>query len=84
MNRRQRTSLRAEQKLVDDWNSKHTIGQRVRYWRGVREGTGVESVTRTDAQLLSGHTAVVWIEGCSGCIGLTHVEAIVEPAPVQA
>ena len=28
------------------------------------------------AQLLSGHTAVVWIEGCSGAVGLTHVEPV--------
>lgn len=54
------------------------IGTPVRYWRGVRDGQGVESRTRTRVQMLGGHTAVVWVEGYASCVALTHVEVIGE------
>lgn len=58
------------------WNAKHPIGTLVRYWRGLREGepSGVGKV-RHPAQAVSG-TASVWIDGCSGCIALSHVEVV--------
>ena len=65
-----------EQKLVDQWNAKHPTGTPVRYWTMVREGAGRTSTTRSVAELLSGHTAVVWLAGVSGCVSLSHVEAI--------
>ena len=51
-------------------------GTLVRYWKGVREGepTGYGKLRLAD--ILSGHTAVAWIEGCSGCVALTHVEVV--------
>lgn len=64
-----------QQKVVDAFNKLHPVGTLVSYWRGLKtgdpSGTGK---TKYAAQLLSGHTAVVWIEGCSGCISLSHVE----------
>lgn len=65
-----------EQKRCDKFNELNPVGTRVNYWRGLMEGTpsGTGETTHP-AQLLSGHTAVVWIKGCSGCIGLTHVTA---------
>lgn len=56
------------------WNSAHPVGTRVVYWPGLRKGKGVTSSTRTPAQVLGGHTAVVWLEGRGDCIALTHVE----------
>lgn len=67
---------KAEQRLVDRWNAKYSIQTPVRYWTGIREGEGKYSTTRTEAQLLSGHTAVVWVVAEPGCIALSHVEAI--------
>lgn len=61
-------------KLVEDWNIRHPVGTPVRYWTGVREGAGKLSKTTHAAVLLGGHTAVVWVEGEAGCIGLSHVE----------
>lgn len=61
-------------RLVDDWNEHHPVGTQVRYWKGVREGDGRISRTRSRAQVLSGHTAVVWVEAEAGCIALSHVE----------
>lgn len=63
-------------KLVAMWNRRFPVGTRVRYWTGAREGVGKESVTRTEAEALSGHTAVIWLEGVVGCVALTHVEPL--------
>lgn len=59
---------------VDRWNDAYADGTEVRYWTGVREGSG--KVGRTDgaAWLLGGHTAVVRIHGVASCIALSHVE----------
>jgi hypothetical protein len=65
-------------KAVDGWNGHVEVGAPVRYWRGAREGEGLLGRTRSTAQLLGDHTPVVWIEGCSGCIALTHVELLTE------
>ena len=56
------------------WNARHAVGTRVVYWPGLRKGEGITSSTRTPAQALGGHTAVVWVEGRGDCIALTHVE----------
>ena len=64
------------QKQVDSFNKKASIGATVRYWTGLREGDGVESKTRTEAQILQGHTPVVWVEGHGACIALTHVQVM--------
>lgn len=63
------------QKEVDAFNAAHPVGTRVRFWTGLREGEGKVSTTRSDAQALSGHTAVVWLTGVSGCVSLSHVQA---------
>jgi hypothetical protein len=67
---------------VDAFNAIHPVGTPVRYWKGVREGEGRISRTRTPAQMLSGHTAIVWLEGVSGGIALTHVEPLPADTPV--
>jgi hypothetical protein len=71
-----RTSPAAELRAVEAWNAAHPVGTVVSYWKGVRVGPSTGSAaTRSEAQMLGGHTAVVWLEGVSGCIALTHVEA---------
>lgn len=67
----------ALQSEVDHFNRVNPVGTMVRYWKmhkhGEPSGTGP---TRTPAQVLSGHTAVVWIENCSGCVAISHVEPV--------
>lgn len=61
------------------FNRDYPVGQRVRYWPAVRpedDSGGFESSTRSDAQVLSGHTAVVWVDGYAGCIALSHVKPL--------
>lgn len=75
-----RRSAHQERQAVNRWNRQHAIGTPVRYWRGGREGPGIESRTITGAQLLAGHTAVVFVDGYGSCVALTHVEPLEQPA----
>lgn len=75
-----------------DFNDTHPVGTEVDYWRGARDLHRVDGrshrfepsgrgVTTGRAMVLGGHTAVIWISGCSGAIALTHVR-VVESAAV--
>lgn len=52
---------------VAAWNSKVKIGDTVEY-RGYPEAEPQVFTTRTSAEVLSGHTAVVWLNGKRGCV----------------
>ena len=71
MTRTERKTLRA-QREVDEWNALVAVGDFVEY----REVMGIGPVerlkTRTKAMILSGHTAVVWLEGKRGCVCASH------------
>lgn len=69
--------MNKQEKKVEEFNSKYPVGTTVRYWRGEKLGdpSGIGK-TNHEATLLSGHTAVVWIEGCTGCVCLSHVEVV--------
>lgn len=58
---------------VENWNLKHQVGTDVT----VRKDSGevVVTKTRSQAQVLSGHSAVIWLEGIAGCYSLDRVEA---------
>jgi hypothetical protein len=62
--------------LAHKWNQRFPVGTPVRYWTGLREGLGKVSKTRSAAEVLGGHTAVVWIENQVGCVALSHVEPL--------
>ena len=64
-----------QQTMAYLFNQTHAVGTPVRYWSGIKEGDGKLSKTRSQADLMGG-TAVVWLEGVSGCIALSHVEAV--------
>jgi hypothetical protein len=64
------------QAAVDIFNRDNMVGTFVQYWTGIREGRGKFSTTRTVAELLSGHTPVVWVAGEASCVALTHVEPV--------
>lgn len=61
---------------LDAWNRANPVGTLVRYWKGIRQGepsgTGATTCEAYDAY----GTSVVFIEGCSGFVALTHVETI--------
>ncbi len=67
-----RPSLKEQEQACEIWNLKHPVGSDVK----VRMDSGEikETKTRSEAQMLSGHTAVIWIEGISGAYLLNRVE----------
>lgn len=63
------------QKEVDAWNSRVKVGDTVEY----TDYPGAEPkrfTTATDAEILSGHTAVVWLNGKSGCVCVSHCKRV--------
>ena len=66
------------QKEVDSFNARVSVGDAIEYSEVIGLGTPVVYRTRTEASILSGHTAVVWLEGKSGCVCISHC------APVRA
>lgn len=61
---------------VEAFNARYPVGTRVRYWRGTKQGPpSGEGAVRYAAAVVS-DTASVWIEGCSGCMALSHVEVV--------
>lgn len=54
------------------FNKAVKVGDRVRYQSYKPDGPVTEHITRTPAEVLSGHTAVVWLEGKSGCVAVSH------------
>lgn len=68
--------MTAPERIADEFNEAHPLGTPVRYWPLTRQGDGKTAVTRTPAQVLGGHTPVVWVTGESSCIALTHVDAV--------
>lgn len=66
--------MKQQQKLTDAWNAKYSVGTEV----FVRRDNGEEQATRTrsKAWLLGGHTAVVMVDGISGCYLLKRCRAV--------
>lgn len=57
--------------MVDYWNERFPQGTPVIVYRD--NGEKLETVTRSDAWILGGHTAVVQVKGISGCYSLSRV-----------
>lgn len=46
--------------------------------------TRLETRTRSRAEVLGGHTDVVWVDGHGACIALTHIDVIPTPTAEEA
>jgi hypothetical protein len=57
---------------VDAWNARHQVGAAVTYVKN--DNSVVHTVTRSKAEVLSGHTAVIWLENVRGCVLLARVK----------
>ena len=53
--------------MVDAWNRTVMVGDLVEY-RGEPKAEPQRFRTRTVAQVLMNHTAVVWLDGKAGCV----------------
>lgn len=67
-----RPSLAKLQKQCDDWNAAHPVGTPVVLRTDTRGD--IPTKTRSAAEVLSGHSAVVWLDGVSGCYALDRVK----------
>lgn len=64
------------QAACDKFNAAHEVGAAVTVL--LDNGEVRETITTSEAQVLSGHSAVIWLEGISGCDLLERV------APLEA
>jgi len=55
------------------WNNQHSSSVPVIYRKD--DNSTVRARTRTRACVIGGHTAVVWLEGITGCVALSRVTA---------
>jgi hypothetical protein len=55
------------------WNVRHAVGCPVVY--RMDDGVLFKTATRSEAQVLGGHTAVVWVDGVAGCVALDRVSS---------
>lgn len=69
-------SLKSLQKQCDAFNQRYPVGQRVTVRKD--DGTGLSTVTQTEAHVLSGHSAVISVKGISGVYLLARVTPITE------
>ncbi len=66
------------QAQCDAFNAAHNVGAAVRLKKD--SGEIVTTTTRSKAEVLSGHSAVIWLEGISGCYLLDRVRPIEDAA----
>ena len=73
--RRARTQKQLAQEVAA-FNRRFAVGDEVIYYETLDDiehtGKHLRTRTRSPAQVLSGHTAVVWLEGKSGCVCCSH------------
>jgi len=68
------TTPTSPQNQAAAWNLANPVGTRVRYFPVIDAVRYVETTTRSEAFVLSGHTAVVFVEGVSGCVAIEALE----------
>lgn len=78
-----------QQRQVDAFNARYPVGTPVLAYPGFRpeddrNATRLVTRTRSVATVLSGHTAVVWVDGHSACIALTHIDPQTTPTVQEA
>ena len=57
------------------WNDHYSVGTLVDFHPVIGEPKSRPGHTTTKAQVLGGHTAVVWLDSESGCVALDACEA---------
>ena len=64
-------TMNAKEQIVEDWNNAHEPGTAVT-WKD-DSGEIHNAKTRSYAEVLGGHTPVIWLTGMSGCYALERV-----------
>lgn len=61
--------------VVRKWNAEYPIGTVVDVQEDFKDAP-TRTTTRSVAQVLSGHSVVIWLDGISGCYLLSCVKAV--------
>ena len=69
-----RKSAAQLQAACDKFNAAHQVGASVSV--KLDSGEVRETVTNSEAQVMGGHSAVIWLDGVSGCYDLERVTAL--------
>jgi hypothetical protein len=64
--------LSMSQQDVDAWNRANVTVRAVTVT--LDSGEIIKTATRSDATMLGGHTAVIWLKGIKGCYALSRVQ----------
>lgn len=71
-----RPSAAKLQAQCDAWNQKNPVGTAVSFEEIVGRGETFRGNSASEAEVMGGHTAVIWLEGKRGCVDLSHCKAI--------
>jgi hypothetical protein len=63
------------QRECDAFNREFPVGSTVEY-TSYPGAPAQRFTTRTEASVLSGHTSVVWLNGKSGCVCISHCKKL--------
>lgn len=69
-----RSNLAQLQKQCDDWNAANAVGCDVILRKD--SGEDFQTKTRSEAEILSGHSAVIWLDNVRGCYQLDRVKPV--------
>lgn len=69
------------QHQVEAWNQASPVGTTVEYRSLIDGPVTFTGKTRSEAQILSGHTVVVWLEGKAGCVCVEHCTPLADELP---
>jgi len=64
---------------VLNWNERYPVGTDVIVTKD--DGSEVATKTRSSAEILSGHTPVIWLQGIRGCYILERVRPNLSGSP---
>jgi hypothetical protein len=71
------------QAQCDRWNRNHPEGTTVVYEDIIGDGETHRGKSISEAQVMGGHSAVIWLEGKSGCVSLDHCTALKDVADAR-
>ena len=75
-------SIKKLQAQVDKWNARYSVGQSVEVTKD--SGEIVKTATRSEAYVMSGHSAVIFLDGILGFYDLDRVKATAAKEPPNA
>jgi hypothetical protein len=61
---------------VNAFNARIKVGDTVDYYEVLGISKPTRHTTRTPAEVLSGHSSVVWLSGKSGCVATSHCRLV--------